>query len=784
MSREVELPRRPLVPVAFYALLAVVAAERACLRAGWGDVPASLAVAVLGSGLVALVAWRRRDLAAMGFVAAVAIPALVGVLVASAAMDAGRHLEGALSSSAVSGWRFEATSDSSFNNGQYRCRARVRRDGCPSGTVWVTLKEEVLCGEAFTCVGRYRANAEDEFGVSSRMQGVWGSVRAYRVRRVEGGGGPLGLVRGARRLALRALEPDSSEGRAVLAGSVCGYRTPMDRLGTDELFSRCGVSHLVAVSGGHIAIVATVLSSFLGTLPMGPRARSAVLLGVSLLFVAFCGAPASAVRSWLMVAAAFGAELVGRRGHSLSSVCVAGIGMALVTPAVAGQLGFLLSVASVAGLCLLSPYCGYVLDVLLPRPRFWKVVSGDAARKLEAADESLRQTLAATLVAQLVTGPMTAGVFGELSLVSPASNVLLAPLFTPLIAVGLVEVALCWAPPALGTLRVASDVLGGGIMLVLRMLGGLPFASVSVQGGLGASVAVYGALAALLVLWPRLRRGALCAGLGLVAVALLALFVRWRYFAPPRVCVLDVGQGDAILVQDGASALLVDTGPDEAVVAALAREHVFALDAIVITHLHDDHYGGVDDLVGKVACRQVLVARGVAPNVEGELARGVRDLTSRDVGEVSYGDTLACGNFKMRVVSPVGEVKGDQNSDSIEMRVWYRGPAGSLEGLLTGDAEEDETGAALDRGDVGDIDFLKVGHHGSAVSVSAEEASRLDPEVSVASAGEGNEYGHPTKECVDVLEGAGSRFLCTKDVGDVTVRPGRTGPVVSYDGRD
>lgn len=241
MSREVELPRRPLVPVAFYALLAVVATERACLRAGWGDVGLSFALSVLGSGLVALLAWRRRDLPAMGLVAAVTIPALVGLLVASAAVDAGRRLEGALSSSAVSGWRFEATSDSSFNNGQYRCRARVRRDGCPSGTVWVTLKEEVLCGETFTCVGRYRANTEDEFGVSSRMQGVWGSVRAYRVRRVEGGGGPLGLVRGARRLALRALEPDSSEGRAVLAGSVCGYRTPMDRLGTDELFSRCGV---------------------------------------------------------------------------------------------------------------------------------------------------------------------------------------------------------------------------------------------------------------------------------------------------------------------------------------------------------------------------------------------------------------------------------------------------------------------------------------------------------------------------------------------------------------
>ena len=321
-------------------------------------------------------------------------------------------------------------------------------------------------------------------------------------------------------------------------------------------------------------------------------------------------------------------------------------------------------------------------------------------------------------------------------------------------------------------------------MLVLRMLGGLPFASVPVQGGLAASVAVYGALVVLLVLWPRLCRRALGAGIACLAAVLVALFARWRYFAPPRICVLDVGQGDAILVQDGASAVLVDTGPDDAAAAALARQHVFALDAIVITHLHDDHYGGVDDLVGRVSCPQVLVARGVAANVQGELAGGVRDLTSHDVGEVSYGDTLTCGNFKMRVVSPVGEVKGDQNADSIEMRVWYQGPAGSLEGLLTGDAERDETDAVLDRGDIGDIDFLKVGHHGSAVSVTAEEARRLDPEVSVASAGEGNDYGHPTRECVDVLEGAGSRFLCTKDVGDVTVRPGRTGPAVSYDGQD
>ena len=92
--------------------------------------------------------------------------------------------------------------------------------------------------------------------------------------------------------------------------------------------------------------------------------------------------------------------------------------------------------------------------------------------------------------------------------------------------------------------------------------------------------------------------------------------------------------------------------------------------------------------------------------------------------------------------------------------------------------EKDETGACLARGDVSDIDFLKVGHHGSEVSLTPDEAAALDPEVSVASAGEGNKYGHPRKECMDVLSGAGSVFLCTKDVGTVTVKPGARGPMV------
>ena len=133
----------------------------------------------------------------------------------------------------------------------------------------------------------------------------------------------------------------------------------------------------------------------------------------------------------------------------------------------------------------------------------------------------------------------------------------------------------------------------------------------------------------------------------------------------------------------------------------------------------------------------------------------------------------------MRAVSPVEPAAGEGNEGSLELLVSYAEDGRSLTALLAADAEREETGAAVERGDVGDVDLLKVGHHGSEASLTPEIAAALSPEVSVASAGEGNGYGHPDPACVDILEEAGSVFLCTMDVGDVCVEPGAEGPVVS-----
>jgi competence protein ComEC len=130
------------------------------------------------------------------------------------------------------------------------------------------------------------------------------------------------------------------------------------------------------------------------------------------------------------------------------------------------------------------------------------------------------------------------------------------------------------------------------------------------------------------------------------------------------------------------------------------------------------------------------------------------------------------------MVWPRSVVDGSENAHSIELVGEWDDATRSLSVLLTGDAERDETGAVIEAGDVGDIDLLKVGHHGSEVSLTPEQAQSLSAEVAVASAGEHNSYGHPTEECVSILEESGSLFLCTKDAGDVELRPGREGPLV------
>ena len=363
---------------------------------------------------------------------------------------------------------------------------------------------------------------------------------------------------------------------------------------------------------------------------------------------------------------------------------------------------------------------------------------------------------------------------------APLANLLAAPVLGILMPLGLAAGVASPAPVAADVLARLAGAVAQPLLAGVSWLSSLGLASVPVSVDLGLALLVTVLLSAvLLVAWPR-PSGRLLAGGTLVALALAgAVLLRLRWLAPPRVCVLDVGQGDAILVQDGGSAILVDAGPGDAVGAALARNGVLHLDAVLVTHLHDDHYGGLSTLGPVLSGGEVLFGQGVSGSLTDEVKCELSALAPGSVSEVSHGDVLRVGRFSLRVVSPLGSSDGSQNADSVQLALSFEDGPRTLSGLLTGDGEKDELAAELGRGYVGDVDFLKVGHHGSAVSLGEAEARALSPEVSIASAGANNRYGHPRQECVDVLEKAGSAFLCTMDVGDVTVEPGELGPRVT-----
>lgn len=703
----------------------------------WGIPVAAVACVVLARSCMRLVRWKRwLYAAAVGLLAGAIVSAwwAIGALRASDALD-GR---------AASSLEFVVQGDPSINDEAYSYTCDAIAGGKRVSAVRLSCDRELSAGSRVRVIGRVSRFENDAYGRSRVLRGELRKVKAVRIVSVDvGSPGPLLRLRNE---LLVAIAPATDPARSLIAGVVCGRSSELRAQPAGEWFSVTGTAHLIAVSGSHLAIVGFVIEGALQKTRCSRGLQRALLAVTLVAYAAFTGASPSAVRACCMVFTTLVANGAGRRRHGLSALFVTMSVFVLLRPTVLFEMGFQLSCASVFAILCFCPYAIYALGEL-------GVPAGIAG------------VLSVTLCSQLATVPITIPAFGTFSLIAPIANAVIGPVVSVLLAVSIVLVP-CSIIPLLRPWVLMLPMLAARCALFFEQLfAAIPGASVSVPPDSIWIYLVPLSLAALLVCWPRPRARPMAVGLLCLVLAAVVPYVYWDQFAPPSVTILDVGQADAILVRQGGAVALVDCGLDERVVSALVRNNVHHIDAVFVTHWDEDHWGGLPAVLEQYSVGTIAVAADALEDAPAE----VLNRSGVEYRQVRRGDAVDIGAFRARVMWPFESVDGEGNEDSLVLLLSYAQEGKSLRMLLTGDAELDQEREFVQ--EVGDIDVLKLGHHGSKVSVDGELLDVLRPELSIASAGEGNCYGHPSDACVDAVREAGGAFACTIEHGDIIVTP-------------
>jgi competence protein ComEC len=244
--------------------------------------------------------------------------------------------------------------------------------------------------------------------------------------------------------------------------------------------------------------------------------------------------------------------------------------------------------------------------------------------------------------------------------------------------------------------------------------------------------------------------------------------------------VLDVGQGDSILIRspEGKTAL-IDAGPTrDAALKQLRRKGIDSLDLVAISHHHSDHYGGMDQVVRAMKPRYFLASRsGHATSLYLKLLKTVEAEGITAIEPTSQARKIELGSIEMTIFPQPPDDRKDENNNSIGLRVKY----GNFSVLLTGDSEETERQWWLkhDPELLRNCTILKLPHHGSRNGTDARWLQTVRPELSVASLGKNNEYGHPHSETITLLRRTAIPLLRTDQVGTITITSdGRSWQVV------
>ena len=558
---------------------------------------------------------------------------------------------------------------------------------------------------------------------------------------------PAVLRRQIRQILEAVFPPDCAGfARALLLGDGEGLDYQ-----TNTVLKVSGIRHIIAVSGLHISILYGMIS----LLTFRRRfLTAAVSMPVPLLFAAVAGFTPSVTRACIMVWMMLLAKVFERDYDSLTALAVAVLAMVLWNPLAVTSVSLQLSAGSVAGIVLFSPSIQGWLEKRLPG----KSRLGKKLRRFVCVGISV------ALGAMMFVTPLSAWYFGMVSLIGVVTNLLtlwvVTILFNLLIVLCLIYGLL---PGVSAVLAWFGSWLIRYVLAAAKCLAAFPLAAVYLRNGYTLLWLGFCYGLGVLILTkkaPGVKRVLCCGCIGLC----LALLLSWTepLTENVRITMLDVGQGQSILLQSQGKAFLVDCGGDDEgttadiVAGELLSQGIFRLDGVILTHYDRDHAGGLANLLTRVDTDLLILpdTRGgfSLPETTGRVLYVWEDL------ELTFGSAV------LRIYGPV--YSGCDNENSLGILF----DTEKCDILITGDRSGFGERMLLRGRTLPDVDILVAGHHGAEDAATDALMNAAKPETVLISVGQGNIYGHPSPALLSRLGEYGCRVYRTDLHGTITIR--------------